>query len=34
MRVFPVVYADWWGGPYGVYEAVYRDIVAAAIKYR
>ena len=33
-HVFPVVYADWWGGPYGVYESVSRDIVAAAIKYK
>jgi hypothetical protein len=33
-HVFPVVYADWWGGPYGVYESVCRDIVAAAIKYK
>ena len=33
-HVFPVVYADWWGGPYGVYEAMYRDIVAVAIKYK
>ena len=31
--VFPVVYSGWWG-PYGVYESVRRDIVAAAIKYK
>ena len=33
-HVFPVVYSGWWGGPYGVYESVSRDIVAAAIKYK
>ena len=33
-HVFPVVYADWWGGPYGGSESVYRDIVAVAIKYK
>ena len=33
-HVFPVAYGGWWGGPYGVYEAAYRDIVAVAIKYK
>ena len=32
-HVFPIVYSGWWG-PYGVYESVRRDIVAAAIKYK
>ena len=33
-HVFPVAYADWWGGPYGVYGRYTRDIVAVAIKYK
>ena len=33
-HVFPVAYANWWGGPYAVYETAYRDIVAVAIKYK
>ena len=33
-HVFPVVYVDWWGGPYGVTEELRRDIVAVAIKYK
>ena len=31
-HVFPVAYAGWWGGPYGVSEDIRRDIVAVAIK--
>jgi hypothetical protein len=33
-HVFPVVYVDWWGGPYGLSEEMRRDIVAVAVKYR
>jgi hypothetical protein len=33
-HVFPVVYAGWWGSPYGVSEEMRRDIVAVAIKYK
>lgn len=33
-HVFPVVYAGWWSGPYGVSETFSRDIVGAAIKYK
>jgi hypothetical protein len=33
-HVFPVAYAGWWGGPYGVSEDMRRDIVAVAIKYK
>jgi hypothetical protein len=33
-HVFPVAYADWWGGPYAVSEEIRRDIVAVAIKYK
>jgi hypothetical protein len=33
-HVFPLVYAGWWGGPYGVSEDTLRDIVAVAIKYK
>lgn len=33
-HVFPVAYAGWWGGPYGVSEDIRRDIVAVAIKYK
>ena len=33
-HVVPLVYANWWGGPYATSEAVYRDIVAVAIKYK
>lgn len=33
-HVFPVVYAGWWGGPYGVSEDIRRDIIAVAIKYQ
>jgi len=33
-HVVPIVYYDWWGGPYATSEAVYRDVVAVAIKYK
>jgi len=33
VHVFPVVYAGWWG-PTGVSEAMRREIVAIAVKYR
>ncbi len=33
-HVIPVLYYDWWGGPYATSQAVYRSIVAVAIKYK
>jgi hypothetical protein len=33
-HIFPVAYAGWWGGPYGVSEDIRRDIVAVAVKYK
>ena len=33
-HVFPIVYAGWWAGPYGVSDSFNRNIVAAAIKYK
>ncbi len=34
MHIFPVVYVDWWGGPYGFSEEMRRNVVAVAIKYK